>query len=451
MPTLNDTPTAQELHIDAEYAAPHKLHIRGLEDLTTDHIIAFTADHLSSDPPSRVEWIDDTSANIVFSTPAVALKALEQLTHPSYYGPLSELRLRPARQFSAYPDSKLEVRLALVTDQKRPRAYEASRFYMMHPELDPREQRRKGRNRPERHHHYHGRRYGEDEQRRRRRDDRDQGFQPTMYDDDAGALANRKQGSASRRGSSSMHSTNSNSSNIASSAGDRRRYQGRGDYSRAHGRGRSASPRRYDDDRAMSESRRRDRRRTPPDASKSRIWGGNHRENFGKELFPPKQAPKAALNDADKELFPNKHLAATLKKELFPSKAKQSHHRRSDAFDAADETADLFAKRLDFANVATSAKSMKMAEPSYGRLNSVTNPDSAILDTPLDNGLSIRGVSKQQDQGLSIRGIAADVTSVNTLKELFPGKAVGNAGKELFVEKFQGRRSRRNKAEDMFY
>ncbi|KAL8796608.1 MAG: hypothetical protein Q9195_000998 [Heterodermia aff. obscurata] len=408
--------------------------------------MAFTADHLSSDPPSRVEWIDDTSANIVFSSPAVALKALEQLTHPSHYESLSELHLRPAKQSSAYPDSKLEVRLALVTDQKRPRAYEASRFYMMHPELDPREQRRKGRNGLEHHNHYRGGRYGQDEQRRRRRDDRDQGFEPTMYDDDAGAIA---KGSTSRRGSASMRSTNS--SDIASSAGDRHRCQGRENYSRTRGRDRSASPRRYDEDRPISESRRRDRRRTPPNAHHSRTWGVNHRENHDKELFPPKQALKAALNDAEKELFPNKHLAANLKKELFPSKAKQSHHRRSDAFDAADETADLFTKRLDFARVGTSAKSMKMAEPSYGRLNSNTNPDSAIVDSPLDNGLSIRGVSKQQDQGFSIRGIAADSAGVNTLKELFPGKAVGNAGKELFVEKLQGGRTRRNKAEDMFY
>ena len=448
MPKLNDAPTAQELHVDAEDATPHKLHIRGLDELTTDQIIAFTSDHLSSDSPSRVEWIDDTSANIVFSTPAIALKALEQLTHPSYYGSLSELQLRPAKRLSAYPDSKLEVRLALVTDQKRPRAYEASRFYMMHPELDPRENRRKGRNGAGRHNYYRGRRYGHDEQRRRRRDDRDQGFEPTMYDDDAGALAKRKQGSASRRGSPSMHSA---SSDMASSASDRRRHQGSGDYSRARGRDRSASPRRYDDDRAVSEPRRRDRCRTPPDAYNSRTWGGNQSENFGKELFPPKQALKATFNDADKELFPNKYLAANLKKELFPLKAKQSHHRRSDAFDAADETADLFTKRLDFANSGTSAKSMKMAEPSYGRLNSNTTPDSTTVDSPLDIGLSIRGVSKQPDQGFSIRGIAADNTSANTLKELFPGKAVGNAGKELFVEKLQGSRTRRNKAEDMFY
>ena len=447
MPKLNNAPTAQELHVDAEDATPHKLHIRGLDDLTTDHIIAFTADHLSSDSPSRVEWIDDTSANIVFSTPAVALKALEQLTHPSYYGSLSELQLRPARQFSTYPDSKLHVRLALATDQKRPRAYEASRFYMMHPELDPREQRRKGRNMPERYNHNRGRRYGQDEQRRRQR--HDQGFEPTMYDDDASALADRKQASASRRGSASMLSTKS--SDMASSAGGRRHCQGRRDYSGTHGRDRSASPRRYDDDKAISESRRRDRRRTEPDAYHSRTWVGNHREDFGKELFPSKQAPKAALDDVDKELFPNKHLAVNLRKELFPSKAKQSHHRRSDAFDAADETADLFAKRLDFANVGTFAKSMKMAEPSYGRLNSDINPDSAILDSPPQNDPSIRGGSKEQDQGFSIRGIAADSTSANTLKELFPGKAVGNAGKELFVEKLEGRRSRRNKAEDMFY
>ena len=382
----------------------------------------------------------------MFSTPATALKALEQLTHPSCHGPLSELQLRPTKQFSAYPDSKLEIRSALVTDQKRPRAYEASRFYMMHPELDPREQHRKDKQQSERGSNYRIRRYGRDEHRRRRRDDREQGFEPTMYDDDAGILANRDRDSVSRRNSTSMYSNNSE---VASSAGNRLRDR-RG-HSRADGRDRSASPNRDGEDRTDDVSRKRVRRRTPPYASNRNYHGGIQEENVGKELFPSKSALGTAVNGASKELFPNKQLAANLKKELFPSKPKSSHHRRSDAFDAADETADLFAKRLDFTDAGSATKDIKMVDSSYGRLNPDIDQHPAVLDSPLDDSLTIRGASQQQDQGFSIRGVAADGTRIGTIKELFTGRAGGNAGKELFAEKLQGRGGRRNKAADMFY
>lgn len=317
---------------------------------------------------------------------------------------------------------------------------------MMHPELDPREQHRKDKQRSERGSNYRIRRYGRDEHRRRRRDDREQGFEPAMYDDDAGTLGNRDRDSVSRRNSASMYSNNS--SEVAGSSGNPLRDR-RG-HSRADGRGRSASPNRYGEDRANDVSRKRVRRRTPPYASNRNSQGGIQEENVGRELFPSKPALETALNGASKELFPNKQLAANLKKELFPSKPKSSHHRRSDAFDAADETADLFARRLDFANAGSATKDIKMVDSSYGRLNPDIDPHPAVLDSRLDDSLTIRGASQQQDQGFSIRGVAADGTRIGTIKELFPGRAGGNAGKELFAEKLQGRGGRRNKA-DMFY
>lgn len=48
------------------------------------------------------------------------------------------------------------------------------------------------------------------------------------------------------------------------------------------------------------------------------------------------------------------------------------------------------------------------------------------------------------DQGIAIKGTGT------TVKELFPEK-FGNAGKELFAEKIEGRGRRRQKAEDSFY
>ena len=271
-----------------------------------------------------------------------------------------------------------------------------------------------------------------------------------MYDDDAGALASRTRTSSRRRRSVTMHS--GNSSEVAHSPREGRYRQGRREgYHGLRTRDRSASPSTHDDDRANDMSRRKDRRRTPPRAHSTTTRDLSHKENRGKELFPSKPALGIALNGGSKELFQNKKLAANLKKELFPTKANTSHHRRSDAFDAADETADLFAKRLGFANGTSAPKDLTVVESTYGRLNSDSNGESVTLESPTDSGLSIRGASKQQGQGFSIRGIAVDGTRVGTIKELFPGKAGGNAGKELFAEKLQGRGGKRNRAEDMFY
>ena len=315
---------------------------------------------------------------------------------------------------------------------------------MMHPELDPREQRRKDRKQQERSGDYRRRRYGRDEQSRRRKDDHNQGFEPDMYDDDDGALAKRTRNSSSRRESASMHSAHS--SDIAQSPNNgRSRHRRREDYPRAGARDRSASPNTYDDINGNNMRSGGRRRRTPPRAHDTKSRNLAQDANQGKELFPSKCALGTALNGGSKELFPNKKLAANLKKELFPAKVTTSHHRRSDAFDAADETADLFERRLGFANSTSDPKNIHVAESSYGRLNTNTSGDSMILETPMDSGLSIRGASKQQDQGISIRGVAADGPRIGIMK------AGSNAGKELFAEKLQGRGGRRNRAEDMFY
>ena len=157
------------------------------------------------------------------------------------------------------------------------------------------------------------------------------------------------------------------------------------------------------------------------------------------------------MGENGKELFPNKRIAANLKKELFPHKT--SNHRRSDAFDAADETADLFATGM---HVPFTDGVMDVPPASRSLAESITIASSSsygrLIDSPDPNlgakGLSIRGAS--QNQGILIRGIANEVPRVGNVKELFPGKSF-NAGKELFAEKLLGRGGRRNKAVDMFY
>lgn len=406
------------------------MYIKGVDDLATDDLKVFAAEHHSADVPIRVEWIDDTSANIVYSTPAAAMAALDSFSIPSLgqdVAVIPLLQLRPAKTMSSHPDSRFQVRTAVSTDVKRPRAHEASRFYMMHPEHDPRERVRRqkvGDGRRD----YRRRRDGDDEHRRRQLRDRERSYKASMYDDDSRRVADRRSGS--RRSSRSMGS-------VGSDQGQRPRDGRRGDFYRPEDalRGRSASPGKSDGH-PLASDRRRARQRTP---------SGNR----DKELFPVKSSMSERASSS-KELFPNKSVAANLKKELFPVKTSSPHHRRSDAFDAADETADLFATGMAFSEKRRSVRNRATVESSYGRLRS-SDPEPRYDpgDDTEDAGMSIRGASKQLDSGVSIRG-AAQKSQVGTIRELLPNKA-GNAGKELFAERIHDRSLRRNKAEDLFF
>lgn len=423
----------QNTTLKSDDITPHKVHIRGLDDMTTEDITSYLAENMTAISHSRIEWIDDTSANIVFPTPASALKALREIISQSTHdASIPDLQLCAAKPYTARPAADLRVRLALITDQKRPRAYQASRFYMMHPDLDPREKARREKTR-DGGGGYRSHRYGQDEQRRRRKNDRDQGYDASMYDDNPITTAKTNGRSMTRQSSSSMMSVDS--SEEAVSPGDLRSRRSRrgGDHFRPGTRNRSASPAMERDDAGG----RRLRRRTPPPS-----W-----KNSSKELFPSKPTLGTALTGAtSQELFPNKKHAANLKKELFPGKPHTSHHRRTDAIDAADVTADLFANRLAFTN--TTAASAKPSESSYGRLNAPSQVNSDIDHPTAAGGLNIRGASKQ-NQGFNIRGIAADGQRVGVIKELFPDKAGSNSGKELFAEKLEGRGGRRNLAADL--
>jgi len=425
------------MSITSEPTILHKVHIRGVDDLTTNDIRSFSSEHFTSHLPSHIEWIDDTSANIVYESPDIAVDALHHFTLQSAGDTASfnTLQLRSAKSLSTHPNSVLQVRIAISTDQKRPRAYEASRFYMMHPEHDPRERRRRNSRSDG---DYHRRRYGNHEHRRRRKDDLVGGFAASMYDDDAGALAARTE-RPDRRSSGSSFSSGTGSAGFR---GGSYRPMDR-DHKRR--RERSASPGKETD------GRDRIRQRTPPPRYYPRNSKLHSREeNATKELFPSKLdshdiGSELRGTSKPKELFPTKKVSTNTKKELFPLKAGICVHRRSDAFDAADETADLFASGMSVPFVDGA-----MDYPSeHGRLKqSDRDPVAEDLADVQRGGFSIRGIAKQANQGFSIRGKATDGGS--SAKELFPGKA-GNAGKELFAEKLQGRGTLRRTAADMFY
>jgi hypothetical protein len=405
-----DAPTQEDLADPVtEEASYEKVHVRGVDDLTTDDIKQFATSHFTIEAPSRVEWIDDTSANLVFSSAEIGLQALAALTQVSEEeggSALPPLRLRSAKVLSTHPDSVLQVRSAVKTDKKQPRAHEKSRFYLMHPEHDPRERlrqeisdRRRGGDSSDG--DYRRRRFDDRELRRRKDRDDDDLFDANMYDDQP--QTDGLSDSDRRRG------------------GDRRRRGARelfpeDERSSGRLRNRSASPGRDTlDDADHVDTRRKFRERSPQ---------GRHR-NQGKELF-------SSTDSGARELFPNKPSSSYMKKELFPS--KPSNHRRSDAFDAADETPDLLGRRISVPLVDGGSDQRKrnvelFPESTSGGINRME-----------DQGFAMRN----SGPGMSIKGRGSSV------RELFPNKFKDNSGKELFSEKIEGRGGRRQRAEDLF-
>jgi Nuclear cap-binding protein subunit 3 len=423
------------LTAEAQY---EKVHIRGVDELATDDIKQFAIDNFEAEEPSRIEWIDDTSANIVYSSDRVGLLALTAFTQigEEEVSSLPPLRLRTAKSLSTQPESVLQVRSAVKTDRKKPRAHEASRFYLMHPEHDPREKLR--RELAERRHQgrrndddgeYKRRRFDEREHQRRRDRGGDAGYNANMYDDNV----DMSSGDSRRRGSSAGLS-DMEDHNRSKRGRKRELFPDHAGCSSNLQRNRSASPpndidEEHWDASDRQTSRRRFRERSPQQPRTDATGG--------RELFPSQSAEPTSDQNA-RELFPNKTAATFLKKELFPNKSSLSNHRRSDAFDAADETADLFSRRIgaslvDGVQDRTVSHHVDDDEVSHG------------------SGHSIRGAA--QDKGISIRGAANGVSIKGSasVRELFPSRYNPNARKELFSDKLEGRGGRRRKAEDMFY
>ncbi|KAK9857322.1 Nucleotide-binding [Penicillium brevicompactum] len=387
-PASNLDTTVDPLTEEAVY---EKVHVRGVDEMTTENIKQFARD-CSGQEPVRVEWIDDTSANLIFTSAEVglqALAALTQVTEEEDASSLPPLRLRSAKLFPSHPDSVLQVRSAVKSDRKQARAHEKSRFYLMHPEHDPRERLRqefKERRRDDDggEGDYSRRRFDDREHRRRRDRDDSENFSADMYGDNVG------------------------------SGGSGRERRGRGhsqrellpDADRASGRlrNRSASPGRdtLEEELSKRESQdtgRRFRERSPRQP----------RRNQGRELL----AAGSESTSGNRELFPNKTTSSYIKKDLIPT--KPSNHRRSDAFDAS--------------RVPDEGARIRGAARASGE----------------DQGFAIRGGASQ---GLSIKGKGESV------RELFPSKYgndnSNNAGKELFNDTLEGRGGRRRRAEDMF-
>ncbi|AEO62541.1 uncharacterized protein THITE_2106837 [Thermothielavioides terrestris NRRL 8126] len=384
---------------------PYKVHLRGLDTFNPDDVKAYLAEHYSTSQFNRIEWIDDTSANLIFKSESVAQEALVALAavdiaDPTQLPPLEDI---PAKSYSKKPESMLRVRVAVAGDKKVAGAAERSRFYLLHPEYDPEERRRRGefsrgkyRDRDDR--YRRDRRGG-----RRRSDDDAEPFDVNLYDDDASARATRtRRRSTSRRRSASSSSETKRASSRIRRNREKELFPGRTSGGGASLRDRSASPPRDrdgdaemdldEDARAAAALRSRERGRS----IKERLL----RDNSAKELFPSKVSNKA--------------------KELFPDKVSSSSSGKA---------------QMDQISETTVLASASLADRITPR------PTTAA-----SGGFSIRGMASKRgnDPGIAIKGTGPSV------KELFPEK-FGNAGKELFAEKLEGRGRRRQRAEDSFY
>ncbi|KAK2798447.1 hypothetical protein FQN51_007710 [Onygenales sp. PD_10] len=435
--SVEDATASSHLNEEPQF---EKVHIRGVDDLTTDDIKRYANEHFTVEEPARIEWIDDTSANIVYSSTEVGLKALDSFSQDRVGedgAPLTTLRLRLAQNLSTHPESVLQVRSAVKTDRKKQRAHEASRFYLMHPEHDPRERmrrefadRRRSGRRDDSDTDYSRRRFDDREHRRRRDRADEDNFNDSMYDDDGGRSRER------------------NGSDGGRLNGDGRRGRSRGvqrdggdlfsdgmGASSGRLRNRSASPSvvEFDQQDPIIQSR---------EQTRSRFRERSPRRNRSRGLFASEYTTSDDSSDR-RELFPNKTASSYLKKELFPNKTSTSNHRRSDAFDAADETADLFSKHMPvpFVDGASDGKSPRRSKSQV----------ELFPEKQDKEGLNIRGAA-MDDQGISIRGASQGISikGAASVRELFPSK-YANEGKELFSDKLEGRGGKRRKAEDMFY
>ncbi|KAH0441597.1 hypothetical protein CcaCcLH18_01857 [Colletotrichum camelliae] len=259
----------------------NKVHVSGLDNLTTDNIKTYVRDHHGT--VERVEWIDDDSANLIFGSDVIAQEALKALSAVEIADPtqLPLLETIPAKNIASHPEANLQIRFAVLSDKKAPGAAQRSRFYLFHPEFDPEERRRRNRYRD---------REGDDRRRGGRRHQRDRSpsvekFDAAMYDDDEATLADRESKSTlSRKRSRSREGPHERSYAQRNQA--KELFPGRG--SVRGRRNRSASPTRDDDGDASMDAEAGRAGTTSNRERASGIRGRLAQDNQSKELFPAK-------------------------------------------------------------------------------------------------------------------------------------------------------------------
>ncbi|KAF2490933.1 hypothetical protein BU16DRAFT_530521 [Lophium mytilinum] len=416
---LNDPPAPRTQLTDT---VPRRVHIMGLNTLSTRDVEAFVAEHGCNQTFLKIDWINDSSANLEFVTDEAAKQALNAFTGLIVEDweekgvPKSGLK---TKELSYRPDVELRVRLATIYDAKQKGARERSQYYRNNNRRDSRS-RDRGRFRKPR---------DLDAPRKGRHGDGE--FDVNLYGDDTSGSS--RDASRQRDATSRMRSMSGDRGHTAyprardtelfGDGSSRKKVQFSREDDRGRLRDRSASPDPEGDGRMGFEadeeaSRRKIRRRTPTPPS----YRKDARSTRGNELFPV----KAVNASTDRELFEKKTPTAPRSKELFPNRTPNSNHRRSDAVDASEDVPELFGK--------APAKSRSLADR-------ITRGPPSLEDRitkPRDLASRITNNAQEgQAEGFTIRGAAQET------RELF-------GGKELFDTKNKGRGGPRRGAEDFF-
>ncbi|KAK5106228.1 hypothetical protein LTS08_000346 [Lithohypha guttulata] len=420
-----------------------KVHVRGVDDLSTDNIRTFASDYFPDADP-YVQWVDDTSVNLVYKDKTLARNALLSFVQQPIT--MEDVQTYPfesrtAKPLVINPGSMLTVRIAKMADRKRKNARDASRYYLLHPEADPTERIRRERQTKGDQGDYKRRRFDDRELKRRRHQDDNadttNDFEASMYDDappDKKAVKERGRGDlfsriTKPRNRSASPVTNADSIPVSDSEDDKQSRKRRNGY-----RNRESPPRRQNNaGRELFDG-----------SSESRNGTGMRSDN--PDLFSRREKHALASKPANMTSYEaNQGVARQLRADL---KAAQSQspvrsHRRSRAIDSRvnEDLAERFGRKsisLD------STKSVTQQTPNTGK--ELFGNDRDVDMNGNGNGFSIKGSASQ---GMSIKGRADNV------KELFPdrfstGAGGGrNAGKELFDQPVRIRGARQ-RAGDLF-
>ncbi|ORY71553.1 uncharacterized protein BCR38DRAFT_454054 [Pseudomassariella vexata] len=405
---IDSTPEVQP---DSNTLVLNKVHIRGLDDMRPDEVKSYVAEHFPNGSYERIEWIDDSSANLPFPSESIAQEALVALSSVEITDvtQLPVLELLHGKSFSKRPEVNFQVRFATVGDKKQAGAAHRSRFYLFNPEFDPENRKRRYRVRD-------ADGYG----RRRRGGSREEEeevekFDVNLYDDNPAALATRAPMSKPRP----RHSyTSDYDSDERSRKPSHRTVNRSKELFPSHVGGQNGS--------------RRDR-----SASPARDRNGDLDMDGGLSDGSAARNRRGARSTKDRISRSNRS------KELFSANASADNGR----LNGDEELSSIYTLQLADESADPPPRSKKLEDritlPGKGRrlADRITDPAEA-------SGFSIRGAARQKgpDQGFAIKG-NADRSSV---KELFPDSFGGNAGKELFADRLDGRSRRRQKAGDLF-
>lgn len=457
--------------------AATKVHIRGLDVMKPDDIKAYVAEHFTESPFERIEWIDDSSGNLLFASEPVAARALEALS----LEPIQDVALLPPRQlipakpFTQMPDVHLQVRLAVLSDKKQAGAAQRSRFYLLNPEYDPEERHRRGDTR-----RFRDRDGGGGYGRRRGRhstrgdDEHTEPFDVSLYDDDEASRASRAPRSSRPRRRRSY------TPDSERSEPRRRRSSYRGDHWSTN-RGKELFPL----DSSSSSNRRDSHRDRDRSASPGRDRDGDRSMDMDDALSNEGSASTARNRDQARAIRSHKS-RSNRSRELFPEKTIGSGSNGGRLGDGGvEDAAELMAKGITlplmdgssdvkpdhssyttttFTSPSTSTRRPRRLEdritaPGQGQGKGgslaarISSPSQqAAGAASAGSSFSIRGAASQKsaDQGFAIKGVAGGNKSV---KELFPDKFSGsgaNVGKELFADRLEGRTRQRQRAGDLF-